>query len=649
MKTLVSFLVASLAVASISCKDQGPSSLQPDYRTTPAAASFSACPTKDETNGNAPVADVFPDTQIVTITNGSRAAGGLKLTLSGPDATAFSLVNPPTSVPASGTAEVAIAFSPSKRSEFKATLTVDDEFDGTADLQVTLAGEGKNLPARATIEAAPESQAGGAFTTCEPTQYCEAAFPDTLYNLVATRTLKLRNVGCPALKITGLEITSTRGGAQGFTITEPVTQPSVTSPLILSSADGTQEISITIAFSPTNDGQGNPQRDAVLTITTNDALNPKMLIALAGNGVIPSAYASPTLCDFSNASDSCGFNSKVANQASFRISNDGNAPIKILSTTFKSSGNQTSGVSGRFTIASAVTGMTIGVGASVPLVVAHTDAPLYVTDILEVKAVFAADGVTPAGTLPLALFGGSKPCLSTDPLNTLNFNDPATTETTQTVTLKNGTGCGTLTLSDVSIDSSSFFRLSDPLIAANTQVLPGASVTANVTYKRPASGGMQIGTLRIVSNDSDYGAAKLVQLYSASPLDELPVAELRGCTAAQIATDAQCAMGATSTMTASLAALTSKTLTLSGITSYDPVPNMPGMKRPVTKYRFTLLPPLPANVTSMNLANSDMQIASATTTLALTAQAAVYRIGLTVYDDRAQQSTSSTLNVSITP
>ena len=84
------------------------------------------------------------------------------------------------------------------------------------------------------------------------------------------------------------------------------------------------------------------------------------------------------------------------------------------------------------------------------------------------------------------------------------------------------------------------------------------------------------------------------------------------------------------------------------MTSYDPVPGMAGSKRPATKYKFTLLTPMPPNVTGMNLANNDLQITSATTTLSVTSAPAVYRVGLFVYDDRGQQSSSSTLTVNIT-
>ncbi len=647
MKTFVTLLVAVAVIGSIGCKAPGTSALQPDYRATPTAASFSACPTKDETHGNAPVADVFPDTQKITITNNAKTGSGLKLTISGQDAAAFSVVAPtPTAIGANDSAEVSVAFSPDKRSAFKALLTIDDQFDGTPNVTVDLSGEGKNLPAAPTVEAAPQKADGSAFVTCDPTVYCEAGFPDTLFAKTVTRQLKLRNKGCAALKVTGLAITSNRGDTQGFSIVAPATLPSATSPLLLSTADGTDEITITIAFNPSDDGTGNNSRDAVLTITSNDATNPSTLVALSGQGVKPSAYVVPSKCEFSVASDGCGFATKTSGRAQFRFTNEGNAPLKVASTTFKSTGTQTSGSGDRFKIGTPFSGTTIPVAGSATLEVTYTDAPLYVSDQLEVK-ITLPDGVTLAGSFTLALFGGSKPCLTTDPLNTVNFNNPTTDESSQTVTIKNGTGCGNLTISSVSVDSSNFFKLGTP-VPANTLLAPGASVATSVTYKRPASGGMQVGQLRIESNDSDFGDAKLVQLLSASPLDELPVAELRGCTPMQVTSDATCAMGSTSSMSASLATLGAHTITISGVTSYDPVPGMAGSKRAATKYKFTLLNPMPPNVTGMNLANNDLQITSSTTTLTVTSAAAVYRVGLFVYDDRGQQSSSSTLTVNIT-
>lgn len=648
MKTFAPLISLCTVVALFSCKGNSTTGITADYRVSPAALSFSACPNKTEDGQTVP--DVFPDTQKLMISNASRAPAGLKMSISGPDAAAFSIVSPaPTGVPANGEATVSIAFAPSKKGDVTAVLAIDDQVEGTDDLKVTLSGAGKTLPVQATVQAATQSQDGTKATTCRQFEYCESQFPDTLFDKTVTRQIKLRNVGCPALKITGLAISSSRGGTQGFSIVEPVQQPSSTSPLLLSTADATDEITITVAFTPTDDGSLDAQRDAVLTVTSSDPVNPSLLIALSANGVKPAAYATPNACDFSNASDKCGNASKVPGSATFRITNDGSTSIKILSTTFKSTSSQTAGVNGRFQITGAIAGSVIAMGQSANLVVGHTEAPLYVTEQIEVKAVAASDETTEVGSITLALFGGSKPCLTTDPADSLNFMNAATAETTQTVTIKNGTGCGALTLSSVSIDQSNFFKLSAPVLPANTDVAPGASVTANVTYTRPPSGGMQIGTLRIVSNDSDYGQAKLVQLLSASPLDELPVAELRACVPAELTSDPTCAMGARVSLSASLTNLGSnRTITLSGITSTDGVNGMPGSTRPVAKYKFTLLAPYPQNVTTMNLANHDTEQTSATTTLTITSAVALYRIGLIVYDDRAQQSTASNLNVNIT-
>ncbi|MBL9037220.1 MAG: choice-of-anchor D domain-containing protein [Archangium sp.] len=664
MKTFVSLCGVVVFVASVSgcaCKPGPTASLRPEYQADPVAVSFSACPTKDESNMT--VRDVFPDTQKISITNASRTPGGLKLTIGGQDAAAFSVSGtPPTAIAGSATEEISIAFSPSKRGDLKGELTISDEFDGTDDVKVTLIGEGKNLPAQPSIETGPQKSTGTGFNVCadgSPVFDCTAEFPDTLFDKTETRQIKIRNTGCPALKITSLAIESRRGDSQGYRIVEPATLPSATSPLLLSAADGTQEITVTIAFSPTDDGSGDIDRSAELVILSNDprfgdGLSQPARVSLTGNAVKPSIYAVPSLCDFSNPNDRCGYSSKTADKSQFRLTNDGSTPIKIASHTFASTGSQTNGVGTRFRIMTSIAGMTLAPNASATLEVLHTDMPTYVSDQIEVKATLA-DGVTSAGSVTLNVFGGTKPCLSTDPLDTLNFNNPATEESAQTIKIKNGTGCGTLIVNEVRVDSNPFFSIIDPPLAANTQIAAGQEAEVQILYRRPASGGMQISTLHVRTNDSDYGPPqyKLLQLISQSPLDEVPVAEIRGCTPAQLVNDANCAMGATPSMTTTLANISGnpKKITLSGITSYDPVPNMPGQKRAATKYKFSLLPPLPAGVTTADLANHDMQITTPTTELTIPAGVTgLFRVALVVFDDRNQQSGNvSSINVNVLP
>lgn len=634
-------IAAGLLLAStFGCRcGQTTNTFGPDYLPSPMALSFEACPTKDETGAAVP--DVFPDTQTVTIENRAKANGGLKLSITGTNADAFKLVEPvPTGIDSLSSVDVQIQFSPTSKGDQTAQLVIDDEYDGTENQTVTLVGTGKNLPSQASIGSSPQKTDKSGFLACEessPLSDCTLQFPDTQYDQSDVMEVKIKNLGCPALKITGLKIESARGDQQDFSIDTPATLPSMTSPILLSTADGTEEMTVKIRFSPVDDGSGNNDRYASLVILSNDPLlgdgfAQPARIALSATAVKPSIYTSPTFCDFSNQLDTCGEAMKVANSATFTVTNDGNAAVQIKSVKFRSSGGST-GQGGRFSISQDITGQTIAPTMSATLKIAHNDMPLYVSDVIDIEAVLPGPPETSAGTISVAVYGGLKPCLTTDPMDSMNFNNPVDEYTAQTLLIKNGAGCGTLIVNEVSIESNPFFTLLDPLVPPNTQVAAGGQVEATVQYKRPPSGGMQIGTLRVKTNDTDYAGPqyKIVQLLSQSPLDQVPIATISACTSAEIINDPQCSMGPTTSKTVNLSMLTTKVITLSGIQSTDD--NM------VSQYRFKLLPPLPTGVTTANLANHDTQIMTPTTTLTIPdGSTGLYRISLEVWDNRGQKS-----------
>jgi hypothetical protein len=250
----------------------------------------------------------------------------------------------------------------------------------------------------------------------------------------------------------------------------------------------------------------------------------------------------------------------------------------------------------------------------------------------------------------VALFGGVKPCLTTEPADQMNFDDPADELTARPVAIKNGVGCGTLTIDEVSVDSSPFFSTAAPLISAGASLAGGSQLEATVQYKRPPSGGIQLGTLRVKTNDPNYGPPehKLVQLISRSPLNPVPVAELRACRPAELLQDPTCAAGALSTLAVQLSALTPKEITLSGVGSYDPDPQRPSARNPVASYKFSLLPgpngTFPPGVTTSNLTHHAARISDPTTVLSIPAGGTgTYRVALTVYDDRGQASANSAI------
>jgi hypothetical protein len=634
-------LAISLAALSTSgCRcSTGTTKGVPDYLPSPQALSFEACPTKDE-NG-APVADVYPDKKKVTIDNLGKASGGLKLSIAGSGASAFSVVGtPPTAVGPQSSVELEVQFSPDKKGELRADLVIDDETEDTPDQTVTLVGTGKNLPAQPSISTSPQKTDKTGYLTCEessPLSDCTLQFPDTLYDRTEVLEVKIRNKGCPALKITGLAIESARGDQQDFSIDSPAVLPSTTAPILLSTADGTEETTVRIRFSPVDDGTGNTDRYASLVIRSNDPLlgdgfAQPARIALSATAVKPSIYTSPTRCDFSNPADPCGEAVKVPHSATFQVTNEGNAAVRIKSVKFRSSGAST-GAGGRFTISQDITGQTIQPLASATLKIAHDDKPLYVSDVIDIEAVLPGPPEMSAGTVAVAVYGGLKPCLTTDPMDQMNFNNPANELTAQTLLIKNGAGCGTLVINSVAIETNPFFTLIEPLVMPNTQVLAGGQVEATVQYRRPPSGGMQIGTLRIATNDTDFGPPqyKLVQLFSQSPLDEVPVAVISACPPASSINDPTCTMGSTTSLSVNLSTLSPKEITVSGVKSTD--------DHMVNEYRFKLLPPLPPGVTTANLANHDVKIMTPTTRLTIPDGATgLFRVSLEVWDDRGQKS-----------
>ncbi len=667
---LAAALLAVLSFVGCACKGPGVEGNKAELRATPTALSFEACPTKDE--NNVTVQDVFPDTQKIVLENLGKVATGFTVTLSGKDKDAFTLgTGIPTDIGPSGSLEIPVSFAPAKKGELSAQLTFDDGVAGSTKPVVTLQGSGRDLPSQATIETGPQKTDKSGYKLCtdgSPVSDCELDFPDTLFGQANTLQLKIRNKGCPALKISGLVLEDTTGS---FFIDQPTQLPSATSPLLLSTADGTEETTVTIRFAPLDDGSSaDSYRFASLAILSNDPTFKDGSIApariqLSAQAIKPSIYATPSICDFSNTNDPCGNGTKVPNSAKFRITNDGSATVRIDSAKFLSSNSATTGTGGRFTIAAPVEGQTLAPTQSVTFDVSHLDQPLYVSDQLKIEATIMQAGqpAGPGGSITLALFGGKKPCLTTDPIDQMNFNDPAQELTAAPLKIKNGANCGTLIVNAVTIDPSNFFSLIDPLVPANAQIAPGQQLEATVQFKRPPSGGIQLGTLRVKTNDSDFAGPeyKIVQLVSQSAFDPVPIAELRACKPADLLTDPQCAAGPSSSAAVTFSAITPKEVTLSGITSYDPDPTNSAARPPATKYRFTLLPgaggSLPPGVTTANLQSkmgapiSGQQITDAVVKLVIPAGGTGnYRIALTVYDSKSQASSNSAImNLNVYP
>ena len=629
------------SVSGCRCDGGTVNKTEAELQATPTSLSFEACPSTDE-NGN-PVTDVFPDVKRFTLANLGKVAGTIatmEITGTDPDvAKVFTIpeASRPASVEGAGSVEIPVHFAPRKRGDIRGLLTLDDGLPDTEPVTVTLIGSGANLPGQPTVKVAFEKAAGGGeYQDCDPyvLANCSPEFPATFYGESSVMEFRVRSEGCPTLKVTGVEVVPYVGSDPSkveFALESGFVAPTAATPASLNTVDGAV-LPVRVAFRPQQDSNfpNDGQRYATLRVTTNDPSNSPLEIPLSGLGKTVTVYASPTTCNFSDPNDFCGFPSKQADKAQVRIGNAGAAPIKVKSLTWTNGGQ-----GGRFSVASpSVVDQVIPVGGSVTQVINHSDAPLFVSDELKILAVDASDATQQAGELVVTFSGGRLPCLETEPLDMLSFQNPTAELTTQVVKIKNaatrnGTACGALVVSSVSVDAPNvFFSVVDPLLPPGTQVPAGGEVSATVQYKKPISGGSQTGILRIQTNDPDFGPEpwKVVTLYSQSPLDQIPVAVLKYD-------------GKETQATVSLGAITGtpKQLQLSGASSYDPVTS--GGNKAVAQFQFGLTHK-PPNATTVTLENNGLKTAQGTALLTLDPNVATdyYEVQMRVYDDVGQAS-----------
>ena len=288
---------------------------------------------------------------------------------------------------------------------------------------------------------------------------------------------------------------------------------------------------------------------------------------------------------------------------------------------------------------------SVAAPASATIIVTETDQPLLVSDQIEIVADLVGGSAGSGGTITLSVISGIKPCLSTDPGDTIDFGDPADELTGRRLLIKNDAACGQLILNEVKIAPSPFYSLLEPLIPANAMIAPGGSLEATVQYKRPSTGGMQLGELTIRSNDTDYGPPqyKLIILQSNAASDTFPTAALTACRADQIATDADCMSGAsTSVGYTGMQLGASRQITLSAINSTDN--NM------VSEFQFenanNTAFPLPAGGSVGDLAGNGVRGAANKRVLTVPpGVTGTYRFALDVWDNRGQKSANRSLIV----
>lgn len=659
MKNLTFLIAGVLAVTTLGCRcgGGGPSSTKPDIVANPTALSFSACPTKDE--GGNRVDGVFPDLKKLKLTNQGKVSTPLTYTLSGPGAQFFALggdAGTPMSIDSLGEVEFPVLFSPNAKGDVRADLTIDDQTDGTDNPVVTLLGTGVNLPSQPLIETHPQKQDKTGFLTCTadtPISECTLEFPDTLLDQTNTLQLKIKNMGCPTLKVTDIKIDgqSNPGTNDGFELQSPSTPPTSANPFVLSTIDGTDETVITFKFTATDDMSGATEQlhVAVLTLLSNDPLNgdgfanPARL-TLQAKAVKPAFTVSPTNCNFADPNALCGFATHTPHKAKFNVTNEGGTALTISSVKFRSSGTATSS-NNRFTVSTNIQGMNIPAFQSAAIEVTETDMPLLVSDQLEIVADIAGNGAGSGGTALVSVISGIKPCMTTDPLDTILFENQVDELGAKVVRIKNGANCGTLLINSINVSnvSGTFFSLVDPIVPTPTQIPAGGQVEATVQYQRPAMGGTQLGTMIIDNNDTDAPQRQL-QIVATSMFDPAPVATITACQPANLVNDPECSMGSENSASFNLGMINPDEITFSGAKTTD--------NGTVASYQFTMLGGSTGGITPAALANNGMWITTKTTKLTIPAGVtnATFRIALIAKDDRGSQSPSpSIITVNIFP
>lgn len=566
--------IAVLAFAACRCDPPPVQTAPPELRASPAALTFATCPAQDE-NGQT-VEDVFPDRQTFTLENLGRSRADLTWEIRGPGKDRFQIVEETkaTELGASQTSEISVLFTPLAAGDVTAELVIEDGSGDTEEpVIVKLVGTGSDLPAQPTIKISHVDAAGNETECLESIDgtidNCLVNWPDTFLDQTSTVNLKIRNLGCPSLKVTDLSVEpfSSTPVVQFF-MEAPAIPPSPSTPVVLNLADGTEEMDVSIRFEPKDDGTNDGQRYAMLKVGSNAAKSPNSLITLFGYASQPAIYATPTFCDFTDTDDTCNGTKVLTSgnnkKAVFQVTNGGNSELTVDSVAFRQPASGRFAFSGENPI-----GQTIAPGASLPLEVFYTDAPIYVTDLIDITA---TAGGQSAGKATLRVSGGVLPDLYTEPDQRLDFSGATTTTTTKPLQICNGTGAGTLLVNQTLItQGGTFFKVKNP-VQTGTEVAAGQCISIDIEYTKPVSGGIQAGSLQIASNDPDYGAPShyLVNLYSEAPLDELPVAVLKN------------AAGVENSYSVKLSVTGANKQRLHGEDSYDP-PNMP-----VAKYQWFL-------------------------------------------------------------
>ncbi|WP_224246417.1 choice-of-anchor D domain-containing protein [Hyalangium gracile] len=414
--------------------------------------------------------------RVVTVLNTGSAPLQVSASLSGSQASLFSVTLGTFTLAPNASAPLSVVFSPTTVGVASATLVFTTNEAGSPTVTVALSGVGvsPSIAVDPTVLDFGEQSVGGN----------------------AVRTVTVVNSGTGTLAISNATLSGS--GAAAYS----VTPTSFSVP-----AGGSRQL--TVAFSPTVPGAAT----ATLTLSTNDVNRPTVTVAITGTGASPSASVSPSLLAFGEQ----GVNTTVTRTVTVTNTGTGNLLVNSIAlggsgatafTVLPSSGFSLQGGQSRDLL---VSFRPTAVGAVTATLTLSTNDPARATLVVP---------ITGAGVSPTISVGPAVLDFGTVPVNgnktlTLTVSNIGTGTLTANLT-KSGSGAAAFTFSPASIDvpagqSRSVTVVFSPVVQglAQAQLALSSNDVSNPTVTIALSGSGGGATAVMSPSVLDFGGVRV--------------------------------------------------------------------------------------------------------------------------------------------
>lgn len=400
--------------------------------------------------GNVPVGTPSAAATLTISNTGTASLNVTAVAITGPNAADFSLVGAlalPAVVGAGATLALPVRCTASATGPRAATLTLTSNASNTPSLAVPLSATGVSPVIGVTPGA--------------------LVFAPVALGSTATQTLTISNTGNAPLQLGALTISSVEFTTTAIT---PVTV----------AAGAT--FAVPVQFAPSAAGA----RNGVLTVSSDDPLNPSRTVNLSGTGIAPQAVLAPSQFDFGPVA--------VGQQTmtTFTLSNPGTAPLTV--SDFSLSGAD----SLSFMVTGPATPLTVAAGGTQTLTV--TFAPLLAG--ARAAQLVVATNAPGATTVSAALTGVAIAPVATVSPGALDFRRQLVgrPSASRSIGVTNA-GTAPLSLTQFSVvgaASGAFAVMGAPSLP--TVIPPNSTVTVTVVAT-PAAAGALSATLEVHTND----------------------------------------------------------------------------------------------------------------------------------------------------